>query len=156
MSRIDLDLRVPIINSAKVLQVSGMFDVPEKRHSNVEFHFDVPLDARPWQVGLIVLSRSSGDPCGDGMHAHLSRMGVGLDGCHWRRGARAGRFGERLRDWDGRAGGLRARLGKALGNVGLLALDSARHETMPDSIRARFAWALDARRVVSQSGGARV
>jgi GNAT superfamily N-acetyltransferase len=30
-----------------------MFDVPEKRHSNVEFHFDVPLDAQPWQVGLI-------------------------------------------------------------------------------------------------------
>ena len=53
MSRIDLDLRVPIISSAKVLQVSGMFDVPEKRHSNVEFHFDVPLDAQPWQVGLI-------------------------------------------------------------------------------------------------------
>ncbi len=137
MPRVDLALTAPISRSAKVLQVEGMFDVPEKRHSNVEFHFDVPLDARPWQVGLI-------------------RMGVGLDGCHWRRGARAGRFGERLRDWDGRAGGLRARLGKALGNVGLLALDSARHETMPDSIRARFAWALDARRVVSQSGGARV
>jgi ABC-type ATPase with predicted acetyltransferase domain len=30
-----------------------MFDVPERRHSNVEFHFDVPLDERPWQVGLI-------------------------------------------------------------------------------------------------------
>ena len=44
MSRIDLDLRVPIINSAKVLQVSGMFDVPEKRHSTVEFHW--ALDAR--------------------------------------------------------------------------------------------------------------
>jgi len=50
---VDLELRTPIVRSAKVLQVEGLFDVPEARHSNREFHFDVPLDAQSWQVGLI-------------------------------------------------------------------------------------------------------
>lgn len=53
MPRIDLTLTAPIVRSAKVMQCEGMFDVPERRHSNAEFHFDVPLDERPWQVGLI-------------------------------------------------------------------------------------------------------
>lgn len=53
MSRIDLALSTPIANTAKVMQVCGMFDVPERRHANVEFHFDVPLDEQPWQIGLI-------------------------------------------------------------------------------------------------------
>ena len=53
MSRIDLSLQVPIATTAKVMQVMGMFDVPESRHANAEFHFDVPLDERPWQIGLI-------------------------------------------------------------------------------------------------------
>lgn len=53
MPRIDLSLQVPIATTAKVMQVMGMFDVPERRHANAEFHFDVPLDERPWQIGLI-------------------------------------------------------------------------------------------------------
>ena len=53
MSRIDLSLTAPIVRSAKVMQCEGMFDVPERRHCNVEFHFDVPLDEKSWQVGLI-------------------------------------------------------------------------------------------------------
>ncbi len=53
MSRVDLSLTAPIVRSAKVMQCEGMFDVPERRHSNAEFHFDVPLDERPWQIGLI-------------------------------------------------------------------------------------------------------
>lgn len=53
MPSVDLELRTPIVRSAKVLQVEGLFDVPEARHSNREFHFDVPLDAQSWQVGLI-------------------------------------------------------------------------------------------------------
>lgn len=53
MPSVDLSLSTPIVRSAKVMQVEGLFDVPESRHCNVEFHFDVPLDARPWQIGLI-------------------------------------------------------------------------------------------------------
>jgi len=54
MSRVDLTLEVPIARSPRVMQLEGMFDVPEARHAKTEFHFDVPLDERSWQVGLVV------------------------------------------------------------------------------------------------------
>jgi ABC-type thiamine transport system ATPase subunit len=52
--RVDLSLKVDIQRSARVAQVEGMFDVPEKKMSAVEYHFDVPLEERSWQVGLVV------------------------------------------------------------------------------------------------------
>lgn len=54
MPRVDLTLETPIDRSPRVKQLEGMFDVPENRLAKAEFHFDVPLDDRPWQVGLIV------------------------------------------------------------------------------------------------------
>lgn len=54
MSRIDLSLEAPIVRSPRVKQLEGMFDVPETRLAKAEFHFDVPLEAQPWQIGLIV------------------------------------------------------------------------------------------------------
>jgi hypothetical protein len=50
---VDLALSSPVINSARVMQVLGMFDVPERRHSLAEFRFNVPLEERSWQIGLI-------------------------------------------------------------------------------------------------------
>ncbi len=54
MPRVDLKLAVDIARTARVMQLEGMFDVPEKKTAGVEFHFDVPIESRPWQIGLIV------------------------------------------------------------------------------------------------------
>jgi hypothetical protein len=79
MPRVDLTLTAPIVRSAKVMQCEGMFDVPERRHSNAEFHFDVPLDDLPWQVGLIT------GPSGAGK-SQVARALFGdalIDGYEW-------------------------------------------------------------------------
>ena len=54
MPRVDLKLAVEVERTPRVAQIEGIFDMPEAKRSEVEFHFDVPLDAQPWQVGLIV------------------------------------------------------------------------------------------------------
>jgi len=54
MPRVDLKVDVDIVRTPKVTQLEGMFDVPRTERSAVEYHFDAPFDARPWQIGLIV------------------------------------------------------------------------------------------------------
>src|SRR5262249_46261186 len=46
-------LEVELDRTPKVAQLEGIFDMPEKKLGAVEYHFDVPLEDRPWQVGLI-------------------------------------------------------------------------------------------------------
>lgn len=52
--RVDLVLESPIEKTGRVVQLSGMFDVPVGEKTRVEYHFDAPHEERPWQVGLIV------------------------------------------------------------------------------------------------------
>lgn len=52
--RVDLDLKVDIERTPRAVQLEGIFDVPETRHSSASYHFDVPLHEKPWQIGLIV------------------------------------------------------------------------------------------------------
>lgn len=54
MPRIDLTLRTEIKRTGRVAQLEGMFDVPRSESAIAEFHFDVPLDEKPWRVGLII------------------------------------------------------------------------------------------------------
>lgn len=54
MSRVDLDLSIDVVRTPRVQQLEGMFDVPEAKRQTVNYHFDVPLERQPWQVGLIV------------------------------------------------------------------------------------------------------
>lgn len=54
MPRVDLDLNVEIERTPRAVQLEGIFDVPEMRHSGVSYHFEVPLHEKPWQIGLIV------------------------------------------------------------------------------------------------------
>lgn len=54
MPRVDLELAVDVERTARVAQVEGMFDVPEAKRQTVSFHFDVPIEERDWQIGLIV------------------------------------------------------------------------------------------------------
>jgi len=52
--RVDLTLSVDVERTPRVVQLEGMFDVPEAKRRAVDFHFDVPIEERDWQVGLIV------------------------------------------------------------------------------------------------------
>jgi energy-coupling factor transporter ATP-binding protein EcfA2 len=44
----------PILETPRVLQVRGLFDLPEAKTSAVDWDVDLPLSSRPWHVGLIV------------------------------------------------------------------------------------------------------
>jgi ABC-type lipoprotein export system ATPase subunit/GNAT superfamily N-acetyltransferase len=44
----------PIAQTPRVLQVRGLFDLPAEATSRVEWRVALPLDARPWNIGLIV------------------------------------------------------------------------------------------------------
>lgn len=54
MPRVDLTLESNIERTARVVQMEGMFDVPASEKTRVEYHFDAPIEERPWNVGLIV------------------------------------------------------------------------------------------------------
>ena len=47
-------VRSPIIDTPRVLQVRGIFDLAAHSHSEVSWDVSLPLDEREWQVGLIV------------------------------------------------------------------------------------------------------
>lgn len=44
----------PVMETPRVLQVRGLFDLPETKTSALEWDVDLPLRDRPWHVGLIV------------------------------------------------------------------------------------------------------
>lgn len=53
-------VETPIKRTARVLQLEGLFDVAPAESSKSEFRFDLPLDQRPWQIGLITGPSGSG------------------------------------------------------------------------------------------------
>jgi ABC-type ATPase involved in cell division/GNAT superfamily N-acetyltransferase len=90
--RVDLTLSVDIERSARVLQTMGIFDVPERKTAAVEYHFEVPLHERPWQVGLIVGPSGAGKST---VARHLFADAL-REGYEWRRGAAiVDNFGDR-------------------------------------------------------------
>lgn len=54
MPRVDIHLSVPVKRSPRLKQVEGMFDLAPAKTSEFHLQADVPLDAQPWQIGLIV------------------------------------------------------------------------------------------------------
>jgi ABC-type ATPase involved in cell division/GNAT superfamily N-acetyltransferase len=44
----------PVVQSARVLQLSGLFDLPPEKRSTVSWEVTLPLNERDWNVGLIV------------------------------------------------------------------------------------------------------
>jgi energy-coupling factor transporter ATP-binding protein EcfA2 len=44
----------PVLETPRVSQVRGLFDLPEMKTSALEWDVDLPLTARPWHLGLIV------------------------------------------------------------------------------------------------------
>lgn len=45
---------VNVKRSARVMQLEGMFDVPVTKKAHLEWQVDLPIEEKPWQVGLIV------------------------------------------------------------------------------------------------------
>jgi hypothetical protein len=66
--RVELKLEVEIERTPRVMQLEGMFDVPEKKRATVDFRFNVPIEDRPWQIGLIVGPTGRGEVIGRAPH----------------------------------------------------------------------------------------
>jgi ABC-type oligopeptide transport system ATPase subunit len=43
-----------ILDSPRVAQVRGLFDLPEQPVSRLTWKVQLPLEERPWHVGLVV------------------------------------------------------------------------------------------------------
>jgi ABC-type ATPase involved in cell division len=53
-------VQVPIRRSSRVAQVEGLFDIPPFEQSGLEWNVSLPLDEKPWNIGLIVGPSGSG------------------------------------------------------------------------------------------------
>jgi energy-coupling factor transporter ATP-binding protein EcfA2 len=49
-----ITVETPILETPRVLQVRGMFDLPPEKTSRLDWDVELPLNKRPWQVGLVV------------------------------------------------------------------------------------------------------
>ena len=54
MPRVDCVRGTPVVRSARVLQLEGLFDVPPTERSEERWTADVPLEDRAWAIGAIV------------------------------------------------------------------------------------------------------
>jgi ABC-type lipoprotein export system ATPase subunit len=54
MPRVDLIVEASVSSHPRVRQLEGMFDVPRQDVQRVEWHGEVPIEDKPWSVGLIV------------------------------------------------------------------------------------------------------
>src|SRR5262245_46795408 len=52
--RVSITVESPVLDTPRVEQVRGMFDLAPSSHSRLSWTADLPLDERPWNVGLIV------------------------------------------------------------------------------------------------------
>ena len=46
--------RSSIYESARVMQLAGMFDLPPAKESLVEWDHHLPIESRDWNIGLVV------------------------------------------------------------------------------------------------------
>lgn len=54
MPSLDLVVETPIVRSARVLQLEGLFDVAPSARSEQRWSVDLPLDTRDWSIGAII------------------------------------------------------------------------------------------------------
>lgn len=55
-----ITVSAPVKKSARVLQMAGMFDLPVETKSTLSLDVNLPLEEKPWHVGLIVGPSGSG------------------------------------------------------------------------------------------------
>jgi ABC-type lipoprotein export system ATPase subunit len=51
---IDIVRESPVVSTPRVVQMTGMFDVSLEEKSRVEINAKLPIEERPWSIGLIV------------------------------------------------------------------------------------------------------
>src|SRR5688500_7177100 len=54
MPRARIVLSTPVARSPRVLQLEGMFDIPPAARAQLTWDVDLPLEEKPWNIGLIV------------------------------------------------------------------------------------------------------
>ena len=54
MPRVNVVNTVEIKRTPRLIQLEGLFDLPASKASEFRLAADLPLDERPWQIGLIV------------------------------------------------------------------------------------------------------
>jgi len=54
MPKLTITRDVAIVRTPRVKQLEGMFDVPPAKRSATSWRVNLPLEERPWQIGLIV------------------------------------------------------------------------------------------------------
>ncbi len=54
MLQTSITVKSPIQRTPRVLQVEGLFDLPPSDKSEVSWDVSLPLDERPWNIGLVV------------------------------------------------------------------------------------------------------
>jgi ABC-type ATPase with predicted acetyltransferase domain len=55
-----ITVSTPIERTPRVLQVEGLFDLPPSRQASLQWDVCLPLDERPWNLGLVVGPSGSG------------------------------------------------------------------------------------------------
>src|SRR5437588_3936417 len=60
MPNVEIHLQTPVARTARVLQLEGLFDLPPSRVSESRWVAHLPLEERPWHIGLIVGPSGSG------------------------------------------------------------------------------------------------
>lgn len=60
MQSIDIVRKSIIERTPRVLQLEGIFDIPPSERSELSWRVDLPVDERPWSIGLIVGPSGSG------------------------------------------------------------------------------------------------
>jgi ABC-type ATPase with predicted acetyltransferase domain len=60
MPKLDFTIATDLSNSPRVRQLAAMFDVPMAEKATLRFQGDLPIDDRPWTVGLIVGASGAG------------------------------------------------------------------------------------------------
>jgi hypothetical protein len=54
MPTLDVTLSVPVVDSPRLRQLRGLFDLPPAAKSTRTWSAHLPIDERPWRIGLIV------------------------------------------------------------------------------------------------------
>lgn len=60
MPTVDLLIETEVSNSVRARQVQASFDVPERKKESLRWQMAMPIETRPWTVGLIVGPSGSG------------------------------------------------------------------------------------------------
>ena len=60
MPKFDLVISTDVVRTPRLMQLEGLFDLAPTKRSELRWSGELPLDAQPWQIGMIVGPSGSG------------------------------------------------------------------------------------------------